>query len=194
VYYSELKDLAASGALKGKPVAVFGLGDQEGYGENFADACGELFDVFEAAGCRMFGMTAVDDSYEFEASKSVRGDKFIGLVCDAANQDDLTEGRVAKWVAQLKQEGFTGTGAAAPAPPPPAAAAPAAQAAMAAYVGTGGAPEMQASALGCKDWQSSCTVEEEEEFVPFYSPIIGQTLWVSTKDHRKSYYTFDKKK
>ena len=36
MYYSELKDLAASGALKGKPVAVFGLGDQEGYGENFA--------------------------------------------------------------------------------------------------------------------------------------------------------------
>jgi flavodoxin I len=36
-------------------VAVFGLGDQEGYEENFADGTGELHDVFESHGCTMFG-------------------------------------------------------------------------------------------------------------------------------------------
>ena len=30
--------------LENKPVAVFGLGDQISYSENYADASGELFD------------------------------------------------------------------------------------------------------------------------------------------------------
>ena len=38
VYYGEMGDLN----LEGKPVAVFGLGDQESYGENYADASGEV--------------------------------------------------------------------------------------------------------------------------------------------------------
>lgn len=101
VYYSECTTLT----LTGKPVAVFGLGDQEAYSENYADATGELHDVLEGLGVKVFGMTNVDDSYVHEASKAQRGDKFVGLMCDQANQDDLTEGRVEGWVKQLVGEG-----------------------------------------------------------------------------------------
>merc|ERR1719450_53356 len=36
--------------LKGKPVAVFGCGDSQGYGDNFCDGIEELHDTFKAAG------------------------------------------------------------------------------------------------------------------------------------------------
>ena len=49
--------------------------------------------------------------------------KFVGLVVDSANQADLTDGRVKKWVAQLIQEGFLESGAPSAATPPAAAAA-----------------------------------------------------------------------
>lgn len=55
VYYDEIAKLGAAGKLQGKNVAVFGLGDQEGYEANFADGTGELHDVFQSHGCNMFG-------------------------------------------------------------------------------------------------------------------------------------------
>ena len=81
--------------LQGKKVAVFGLGDQVSYAENYADATGELHDVFESLGCVMMGYTS-QDGYEHESSKSIRGDKFCGLLCDAVNQEELTEERYVR--------------------------------------------------------------------------------------------------
>lgn len=92
-------------SIDGKHVAVFGLGDQCSYAENFADATGELHDVFQNLGAKLFGYTSTA-GYEHEDSKSLRGDKFCGLLCDAVNQDELTGERVRKWVEQLKAEGF----------------------------------------------------------------------------------------
>jgi len=92
--------------LKGKPVAVFGLGDSSGYGDNFCDAIEELHNTFEAAGAKMLGYTP-DSNYEYYAdSKSVRDGKFLGLPLDADNEDDMTEGRVNDWLKQLKTEGM----------------------------------------------------------------------------------------
>ena len=55
----------------------------------------------------MFGSTEVDGSYEHEASKAIKADgRFCGLMCDQVNQDDLTPGRVDKWIRQLASEGF----------------------------------------------------------------------------------------
>merc|ERR1719276_360218 len=88
-----------------KKVAVFGLGDQISYSENYADASGELHDVFEANGCEMIGYTS-QDGYEHEESKAIRNDKFCGLLLDAVNQEEMTESRVKNWVAQLKEEGI----------------------------------------------------------------------------------------
>jgi hypothetical protein len=91
--------------IQGKKVAVFGLGDQVSYSENYADAAGELHDVFENLGCQMYGYTSME-GYENEDSKSIRGDKFCGLLCDMVNQEELTPERVENWVAQLRAEGF----------------------------------------------------------------------------------------
>jgi flavodoxin I len=90
----------------GKKVAIFGVGDQESYNDNFCDAAGELFDLFQARGAKMeFGFTS-QEGYVHSESKAVRGDKFCGLMCDEDNQYDLSEERAQKWVSQLKQEGF----------------------------------------------------------------------------------------
>merc|ERR1711935_677252 len=75
------------------------------YAENFADATGELHDVFQALGAKIFGYTS-QEGYEHEASKSIRGDLFCGLICDAVNQDELTGERVQNWIVQLEKEGF----------------------------------------------------------------------------------------
>jgi len=101
IYYTSMPELN----IQGKHVAVFGCGDQSSYAENFADATGELHDVFQNLGAKAFGYTS-QEGYEHEDSKSIRGDKFCGLLCDAVNQDELTGERVQKWVTQLKTEGF----------------------------------------------------------------------------------------
>ena len=72
---------------------MFGLGDSVSYGENYADAAGELHDVFENLGCQILGYTS-QEGYLHEASKSIRGDKFCGLLCDQVNQEELSESRV----------------------------------------------------------------------------------------------------
>jgi len=91
--------------LSGKNVAVFGVGDQASYGEYYADAAGELYDLFEAKGCKMMGFTSTD-GYEHTGSKAERDGKFIGLMCDEDNQYDMSEDRAKAWVEQLKGEGF----------------------------------------------------------------------------------------
>jgi len=101
LYSNTLLDLK----IGNKNVAVFGCGDQISYAENFADATGELHDVFKGMGAKIFGYTS-QEGYEHVESKSIRGDKFCGLLCDAVNQEDLTEIRVKNWVSQLKTEGF----------------------------------------------------------------------------------------
>jgi flavodoxin I len=91
--------------LAGKSVAVFGCGDSQGYGDNFCDGIEELHETFAAAGAKMVGY--VDASgYQHAESKSVKGDKFLGLPCDQDNEDDMTEDRVDAWIAQIKSEGM----------------------------------------------------------------------------------------
>eukprot|EP00536_Pseudo-nitzschia_multiseries_P010500 jgi/Psemu1/26126/gm1.26126_g len=91
--------------IDGKKVAIFGVGDQQSYGDNFCDAAGELYDLFTAKGAKVFGMTS-QEGYEHIESKAVRDGKFCGLMCDEDNQYDLSEDRSKAWVAQLKDEGF----------------------------------------------------------------------------------------
>jgi len=53
----------------------------------------------------MLGYTSTE-GYLHDESKSQRGDKFIGLLLDAVNQEELTEERVKNWVASLKADGI----------------------------------------------------------------------------------------
>ena len=91
--------------LDGKKVAVFGVGDQASYADNYCDAAGELYDLFKEKGCTMIGMTSTD-GYDHEESKAIVDDKFVGLMCDEDNQDDLSEDRAKAWIEQLKGEGM----------------------------------------------------------------------------------------
>ena len=91
--------------LSKKSFAIFGLGDQKGYPENFCDAIGLLADILEGCGAKIVGQTSVE-GYTYEASRAQRGDQFIGLPLDQENQARLTKDRVGKWVEKLKEEFF----------------------------------------------------------------------------------------
>ena len=99
-----LYDRLPSLDLTGKKVALFGLGDQGGYGDNFCDAVGELYDCLTAQGATVVGMTS-QDGYDHTDSKAVRDGMFAGLLCDEDNQYDQSEARASAWIEQLKGEG-----------------------------------------------------------------------------------------
>lgn len=87
--------------FNGKTVAIFGLGDQDMYSEEFVDALITLHNATKDAKRIGFWPT---DGYEFDESKSIVDGKFVGLVLDQDNQEDLTEERIEKWVEQIKSE------------------------------------------------------------------------------------------
>jgi len=173
IYYSSMQELN----LKGKKVAVFGLGDQESYSENFADATGELHDVFQNLGCVMVGYTS-QEGYEHDASKSIRGDKFCGLLCDMVNQEDLSEGRVQNWVAQLKNEGFFEEGNVV-------ASVPVEKVIDVAAVSTFSILEENSEIL-----DQTIETHSNNGFKPYHNPQSKSTMWVSS-DGKSCYYTVD---
>ncbi len=89
--------------LKGKKVAIFGLGDQKKYPDNFADGVGILADTVVKSGATLVGCTS-PDGYTFTKSLALKDGKFQGLIVDTHNQDDMTDTRVRQWVEQLKKE------------------------------------------------------------------------------------------
>ena len=98
-FIPELEDMD----LKNKTFAVFGLGDQKGYSENFCDAIGILVGILEDCGANIIGKIPAE-GYTFESSRAQRGNQFVGLPLDQENQARLTKQRVDNWVEQLKKE------------------------------------------------------------------------------------------
>lgn len=167
---------------------MFGLGDSVSYAENYADATGELFDVFESLGCTMLGATA-QEGYQHQESKAARGDRFCGLLLDAVNEEDLSEERVQAWAAQLLAEGIAEGGGAAPAPPAPVAspvaAAPAPPAA---------APRVETVASAVLDDPVlaeeilAAATSANKGYTAHYNPRSDRTMWISA-DGRSSFVT-----
>lgn len=90
----------------GKTVALFGLGDQEGYAEFFIDGVGIIGTVVQQNGGKIVGQWKTE-GYEYEASKAVLEEGwFLGLAIDEDNQPQQTDERLEQWLAQLKEEGF----------------------------------------------------------------------------------------
>ena len=91
--------------LGGKQIALFGLGDQQGYGEWFLDAMGLLHDKLLLQGCQMVGYWP-NEGYQFEASKALvdEGRYFVGLALDETSQYQLTDERLARWLPQVLDE------------------------------------------------------------------------------------------
>ena len=89
--------------FSGKTVALFGLGNQDKYPEEFADAMGILYEFFVARGAKVVGQWPADD-YDFIASKALLDDEFVGLMLDQENQKLLTDERVEKWLKLIAPE------------------------------------------------------------------------------------------
>lgn len=102
-YWDELLPDLESVKMKGKNVAIFGLGDQVKYSDNFADGVGILAKLFEANGAKIVGFTS-PEGYKFDHSEALKDGKFLGLVIDYENQAKKNEERISKWVEQLKLE------------------------------------------------------------------------------------------
>lgn len=91
--------------LKGKIVAMYGMGDQFGYSEWFLDALGMLHDHIAPLGVKFIGFWPID-GFEFTSPKplSADGKHFVGLALDEVNQYDLSEERIEQWCEQILLE------------------------------------------------------------------------------------------
>lgn len=87
-----------------KTVALFGLGDQESYADTFVDALGILYEQLKKQNANIVGYWDRVHEYDFDESKAILDDKFVGLVLDEENQNDLTNYRIKEWTTQIKEE------------------------------------------------------------------------------------------
>lgn len=89
--------------FSGKTVSFFGLGDQDGYADNFLDAMGIVYEkVIQNNGVVIGSWDC--DGYDFEESKAVVDGKFVGLAIDEDNQDELSDERITQWCDQIKDD------------------------------------------------------------------------------------------
>ncbi|MEA3461552.1 MAG: flavodoxin [Bacteroidota bacterium] len=102
-YWDEFVPALEEMDLKNKKIALFGLGDQKGYAENFLDGVGIMAEILEARGGVLVGYTSTE-GYEFESSRAVRKDQFVGLAIDYENQGSMNKQRVAAWIDELKKD------------------------------------------------------------------------------------------
>lgn len=102
-YWDEFVPALEDMDLTGKKIALFGLGDQKGYPENFLDGVGIMAEILQSAGATLVGFTSTE-GYEFESSLALTQDMFSGLAIDYENQGSMNKQRVANWVEQLKNE------------------------------------------------------------------------------------------
>ncbi len=89
-------------SFAGKTLAFFGVGDQEGYEDNFVDGMGILYNAAISNGAFVVGDDWSTKGYDFDESVAVVDNEFVGLAIDEDNQDDLTEERIEKWVETIK--------------------------------------------------------------------------------------------
>jgi len=91
--------------VKNKIVALYGLGDQDGYSEWFIDAVGMLHDKLEPQSPKFIGYWPTL-GYDFIASKALTEDNqhFMGLALDEDSQYELSDQRIDEWCLQILQE------------------------------------------------------------------------------------------
>lgn len=102
-YWDEILPALENMDFTGKKFALFGLGDQKNYPENFCDAVGILGDFLEKRGAKIIGYTS-PEGYSFESSKAFKNNVLTGLLLDQENQSKMSDERIQKWIRQLEQE------------------------------------------------------------------------------------------
>lgn len=89
--------------MRGKTVAIYGLGDQVKYPEEFVDAIALLYDRVAACGARVVGEWPTT-GYRFSASQAALDGRFLGLALDQHNQAAESESRIDAWLAGILPE------------------------------------------------------------------------------------------
>ncbi|CAM2780166.1 flavodoxin [Helicobacter burdigaliensis] len=86
--------------FENKIVAFVGVGDQDTYGDTF---CNGLYEIYKKASksAKVIGETSIE-GYDFEESLCVVDGKFIGLILDQDNQEELSDDRISKWCEAIK--------------------------------------------------------------------------------------------
>jgi flavodoxin I len=87
--------------LAGKTIALYGLGDQDGYGHEFLDGMAIIYDAFDGMGAKLIGRWSTE-GYDFQESQAVDGDEFICLAIDNDNQSDKNKERVEAWLETVR--------------------------------------------------------------------------------------------
>ena len=103
VFWDEIINDIEKIDLSGKKVAIFGLGDQVNYPDNFVDGIGILAEAFESTGAVIVGRTS-PQGYTFNRSLALNDNMFDGLAIDIENQSELTKQRIYDWVELLQNE------------------------------------------------------------------------------------------
>ncbi|MEM9891344.1 MAG: flavodoxin [Actinomycetota bacterium] len=101
----ELEQRLSQLDLTGKVLALYGLGDQNGYSEWFVDAMGWLHEQLRTTQATFIGSWSTE-GYDFDASRAANEDKsfFVGLALDEDGQSDLTDARIDAWIDQVMGE------------------------------------------------------------------------------------------
>ena len=89
-----------------KVVAIYGLGDQIGYGEYFIDGVGILAKAVIENGGTIIGHWPYE-AYRFTESEAMIEDKegyFYGLAIDNDNESELNDERLEQWTVKVKAE------------------------------------------------------------------------------------------
>ncbi|MCK9337995.1 MAG: flavodoxin [Arcobacteraceae bacterium] len=100
--FEEIWDKFADIDFTGKVIALFGLGDQDGYSYNYCDAMGLIYNQVVQNGGNVVG-SYFDADYEFEESIAFKNGKFVGLPLDEDNQSKLTDSRIKTWCEEIKE-------------------------------------------------------------------------------------------
>ncbi|MEM8925005.1 MAG: flavodoxin [Actinomycetota bacterium] len=103
--WNELEQSLSQLDLTGKVVALYGLGDQDGYSEWYVDAMGWLYERLANSNANFVGSWSTE-GYDFDASRAANEDKsfFVGLALDEDGQSDKTDERIERWIDQILAE------------------------------------------------------------------------------------------
>lgn len=87
--------------LSDKVVALFGLGDCNGFSDSFVDGIGILYQIIKNKGCTIIGFTSTE-TFSFDNSAAVEDGHFVGLALDTENYSGLADKQINDWTEGLK--------------------------------------------------------------------------------------------
>ena len=87
--------------LSGKTIALYGVGNQEKYGDRYVNGMAKLYQIMKDKGATIVGSWGTE-GYTFSASEAVVDGKFVGLALDNKSQKINSDERIDGWVDMVK--------------------------------------------------------------------------------------------